>query len=191
MVLFVITMYFGGGIIPFAILIKNLGMYNSLWSLILPGGFSVYNMLIARSFFRQNFPDQLYEAAKVDGASELTIFIKIALPISGAIIAVIGLFNAVGFWNSYFNALLFITDYQKWPLQLVLRGILIQGNDLSIDMEHAGMMSLEQAQYQVQKQQLANTMRYAVTVIASLPMLIAYPFVQKYFVKGVLIGSIK
>jgi len=189
--MFVFTMYFGGGLIPFALLIRSLGLYNSLGSLIIPSGFSVYNMIVARTFFTSNFPDEIYEAAKVDGAGELAIFVRIALPISGAIIAVIALFNAVGFWNSYFNALMFISDSAKWPLQLVLRGILTQESDLAIDMEWLTKLNLDQAAFMMERQQLANTIRYAIIVFASLPMLIAYPFVQKYFVKGVLIGSIK
>ena len=188
---FVFTMYFSGGLIPSYMLIKNLGLFNNRLALILPAGISVYNMIVARTFYRTNFPDDLYEAAKIDGCCEFGIFFKIAVPVSGAIIAVIALFVAVGHWNSYFSALLYLTDNTKWPLQLILRGILIQNQNMSMDLDALRSANMDQIQFMQQKARMAEAMKYSLIFISSAPLLIAYPFVQKYFVKGVLIGSIK
>ncbi len=187
---FVFTMYFGGGLIPGYLLVKNLGLMNTRWALIIPAGFSVYNMIIGRTFFMSNMPDELYEAAKIDGASEFGIFFRIALPLAGAIIAVIALYVAVGTWNSWFNVLLYITNKKLYTLQYVLRAILIQNQEMNIinvnSMTNTDMMaSLMRRKY------MAEGMKYSIIFIASVPMLIAYPFVQKYFVKGVMIGALK
>lgn len=186
---FVFTMYFGGGMIPAYILVRQLELVNTRWALIIPAGMSVYNMIIARTFYQSNIPDELYEAAKIDGASEFKIFGKIVLPLSGAIIAVIALYVAVGHWNSYFSALIYISDKNLYPLQMVLRAILIQSQQLqNID---PNSVTPDELVEMMRKQMLAVTMKYALIIIASLPMLIIYPFVQKHFVKGVMIGALK
>ncbi|MBE6884119.1 MAG: carbohydrate ABC transporter permease [Ruminococcaceae bacterium] len=190
MAYFVFTMYFGGGLIPSYLLIKQLGLMNSLGALIIPAGFSVYNMIIARTFFQSNMPDELYEAAKIDGSSEFGIFFKIALPLSGAIIAVISLYVAVAAWNSWFNVLLYITDKNLYTLQYVLRSILIQNQTLNI-INTETMENTEAVQALMRRKYMAEGMKYSVIFIANLPMLIAYPFVQKHFVKGVMIGALK
>ena len=186
---FVFTMYFGGGMIPGYILIKQLGLLNTRWALIIPAAMSVYNMIIARTFYQSNIPEELYEAAKIDGASEFTTFLKVVLPLSGAIIAVIALYVAVGHWNSYFSALIYISDKDLYPLQMVLRAILVQSQQLqNID---PNSVTPDEMVEMMRKQMLSTTMKYALIIISSLPMLIIYPFVQKHFVKGVMIGALK
>ena len=186
--LFVFTMYFSGGMIPSYLIMKQLGLINTPWVLILPGAFSVYNMIVTRTYFSSSFPEALAEAAKIDGAGEFRIFLTICLPLSGAIIAVMALFNALGHWNSYFNALIYINDSELYPLQLVLRQILVLNQSMNVD---SSTMTTEEIAYQLQKAYMAETMKYSVLFIANLPMLAAYPYVQKYFVKGVMIGSVK
>ena len=186
--LFVFTMYFSGGMIPYYLQIKNMNLIDSPWVLIVPGAFSVYNMIVTRTFFASNFSETLAEAAKIDGAGEFRIFFRIALPLSGAIIAVMSLFHALGHWNSYFNALIFINNNRLYPLQLVLRQILVLNQSMNVDI---AQMTTEEIAYQLKKAYMAETMKYSVIFIANVPMLAAYPFVQKYFVKGVMIGSIK
>lgn len=188
MMMFVFTMYFGGGMIPTYMNLKRLGLINSRWVLILPGAFSVYNMIITRTFFASNFSESLAEAARIDGAGEIRIFFQLALPLSSAIIAVMALYHAVGHWNSYFNALLYLNDAGKYPLQLVLRQVLLLNSAINID---TASMSTEEIMDLVRRQKLAETMKYAVIFIANAPVLAMYPFVQKYFTKGVMIGSVK
>lgn len=188
MMMFVFTMYFGGGMIPTYMNLKRLGLINSRWVLILPGAFSVYNMIITRTFFASNFSESLAEAARIDGAGEIRIFFQLALPLSSAIIAVMALYHAVGHWNSYFNALLYLNDAGKYPLQLVLRQVLLLNSAINID---TASMSTEKIMDLVRRQKLAETMKYAVIFIANAPVLAMYPFVQKYFTKGVMIGSVK
>ncbi|MBE6883541.1 MAG: carbohydrate ABC transporter permease [Ruminococcaceae bacterium] len=187
---FVFTMYFGGGMIPGYLLVKNLGLMNTRWALIIPAGFSVYNMIIARTFFQSTFSEELFEAAKIDGCSVFGIFFKIVLPLSGAIVAVIALYVAVGHWNSWFGALLYITKKELYPLQYILRSILIQNQEMNV-ISTEGMQNAEMIQYFMRRRYMAEGMKYSLIFISSLPMLIAYPFVQKYFVKGVMIGAIK
>lgn len=190
MAYFVFTMYFSGGLIPGYLLVKDLGLMNTRWALIIPAGFSVYNMIIGRTFFISNMPDELYEAAKIDGCSEFGIFFKIALPLSGAIIAVVALYVAVGTWNAWFNVLLYITDKKLYTLQYVLRSILIQNQEMSI-INTTSMNNTDAVASLMRRKYMAEGMKYSLIFIASLPMLIAYPFVQKYFVKGVMIGALK
>ena len=187
---FVFTMYFSGGMIPSYLLVKDLGLMNTRWALILPIGFSVYNMIIARTFFQSTLSEELFEAARIDGCSVFGTFFKIVLPLSGAIIAVIALYVAVGHWNSWFSALLYITDKKLYPLQYILRSILIQNQEMNI-INTQGMKNADMIQYFVRRKYMAEGMKYSLIFISSLPMLIAYPFVQKYFVKGVMIGAIK
>ncbi len=184
MTVFTITMFFSGGMIPLYLLIKDLSLLNSMWALILPGSVSVYNMIVARTFFSNTIPDEMYEAARIDGASDFKIFFRIVLPLSKAIIAVLALWYAVAMWNSYFSALIYLRDSSKYPLQLVLRDILFRNEALSSILD-GDAKELEEISRNTQ------LLRYVIMIVASLPMLIMYPFVQKYFVKGVMIGSIK
>jgi len=177
------TMLFSGGLVPSFLLIKNLGLYNTYWALILPGAVSVYNVIVARTFFQSNIPDDLYEAASLDGCSDIYFILKIVLPLSAPIIAVLTMFYAVGHWNSYFNAMIYLQDSKKFTLQVVLRNILI-ANEIDNEM----MKDVEAMQKQ---EGLAQLLKYSLIVVASVPMLILYPFIQKHFVKGVMIGALK
>lgn len=156
-----------------------------MWALVLPGAVSVYNLIVARTFFTQNIPNELFEAATVDGADYFKYFFSIVLPISKPIIAVMFLIYAVGHWNAYFSALIYITDRAKYPLQVVLREILIQQQSIS------GSSSALNAQSLEMQRQMAELIKYGLIVVSSLPVLCIYPFVQKHFVKGMMIGSVK
>ena len=180
--LFMITMFFGGGLIPTYLLISNLGLLNSMWAIILPGAFSVWNMIIARSYY-QGIPSELREAADVDGANELTYFFRILLPVCTPVITVLALWQFVGMWNSYFDAMIYLNDSAKEPLELVIRSILIQNQPDS------GMIS--DMQSTAARAQLAELLKYATIIISSLPLLIMYPFFQKYFDSGIMVGSVK
>lgn len=180
--LFMITMFFGGGLIPTYLLISNLGLLDSMWAVILPGAFSVWNMIIARSYY-QGIPSELREAADVDGANELTYFFMILLPVCTPVITVLALWQFVGMWNSYFDAMIYLNSASKQPLQLVLRSILIQNQPES------GMIS--DMQSTAARAQLAELLKYATIIISSLPLLIMYPFFQKYFDSGIMVGSVK
>ena len=186
---FMFTMYFSGGMVPGYVLIKQLGLLNTRYAMVIPAGMSVYNMIIANSFFKSSIPKELYEAARIDGANEYRTFFQVALPLSGAIIAVIALYTLVGHWNSYFAALLYLNDDAKFPLQLVLRNILLENQQLKI-METSSL-DTKQLEAIQRRAMMAETMKYALIFISSLPVLVAYPFVQKYFVKGVMIGAVK
>lgn len=186
MKLFVFTMYFSGGTIPTYLVIQNYGLVNTRLLMIVLGSVSVYNIIIVRSFFGSNIPDELLDAARIDGCGNGNFFLKIVLPVSKAVIAVIVLYIAVTHWNSYFNALLYLTDSGKQPLQLYLREILLVSSTISSNadsgMDPEALKRLEQA---------AMLVKYSVIVVATAPILCLYPFVQKYFVKGVMIGSVK
>lgn len=184
----IITMFVSGGLIPSYILVNDLGLSNTMWALILPGAASVYNIVITRTFFQSTIPDELTEAALMDGASDFKIFSSIVLPLSKPILAVMALFYGVGHWNQYFQALIYIDDRKKYPLQMVLREILVL-QDLSSN--PSTMMSEETAMYLNEQQNLSAIIKYGVMIVATLPIIIVYPFLQKYFVKGVMIGSIK
>lgn len=188
---FIFTMYFGGGMIPYYLLIKQLGWINTLWVMTLTNGMSVFNMIITRTFYRSNFSNEIYEAAKIDGAGELRIFLQMALPLSGSIIAVMSLYAGVGIWNSWFGGLLYITSPSKYPLALILRTIIIEMANFDIQVTSSALESAEEAQRQLEISRMQESMRYALIFVSSAPVLIAYPFVQKHFVKGVLIGSVK
>ncbi len=181
-VIFVITMFFGGGLIPTYLLISNLGLLNSMWAIILPGAFSVWNMIIARTYY-QGIPSELREAAEVDGANEVLYFFKILMPVCTPVIAVLALWQFVGMWNSYFDAMIYLNDAAKQPLQLVLRAILIQSKP------EPGMIS--DMQSTAARAQLAELLKYATIIISSLPLLVMYPFFQKYFDSGIMAGSVK
>ena len=174
------TMYFSAGLIPEYLLMSSLGLLNTMWVLVLPLAFSPYNMLIMRSFLVSTIPDSLYEAAKLDGANHFQTLFKIVLPLSKAVIAVITLYYAVGHWNAYFNAMIYLNDRHLHPLQLVLREILVENSIEALD------VATEDAQAS-----LAELLKYALIIVSTVPILCVYPFVQKYFMKGVMIGSVK
>lgn len=177
------TMLFTGGIIPLYLTVRNYGIYNTRWAIILPNAITVWNVIIARTFLQDNISDELYEAAMIDGCSDIRFLFSFVFPLSGAIVAVLGLFYAVGQWNKYFDALLYLQDQALYPLQIILRNILIINKNTP-----SMTMNVEAA---IRAQGLSETIRYALIVVASLPLLILYPFVQKFFVKGVMIGSVK
>lgn len=185
-VFYMITMFFGGGMIPTYLVVKNMHLLNTIWALVLPGCLSVYNMIVARTFFKSNISEELYEAGEIDGCTQSRFFFQIALPLSKAIIAIMVLYYGVGHWNSYFSALLYISDQDKYPLQLVLRNILIT-NQTALSQT----ATTAAARAALQEQQLIDVMKYSLIIISSVPVLIMYPLVQKHFVKGVMIGSVK
>ena len=183
MLVFTFTMIFSGGMIPTYIVVNNLGLLNSPLALIIPGAVSVYNLIITRTFLETSIPGDLLEAAMIDGCDDFGYFFKILLPLSKSVIAVITLYYAVAHWNSYFNAFLYITDSRLYPLQLVLRNILIANQmDSAMVTDFDTMTS---------KQGLADLLKYSLIVVSSVPVLIIYPFVQKHFTKGVMIGAVK
>lgn len=182
MTFFVITMFVGGGLIPTYLLVKNLGMLDSVWAIIIPGAINVWNIILARTYFSA-LPKELSEAATIDGANDLQILFKVMLPLAKPIMFVLFLYAFVGQWNSYFDAMIYIKDPDLQPLQLVLRNILIQ-NQPSQDMVGANTAMAEM-------KQIAELIKYATIVNSSLPLIIMYPFFQKYFDKGVLVGSVK
>ena len=181
-VIFVITMFFGGGLIPTYLLISGLGLLDSMWAIVLPGAFSVWNMIIARTYY-QNIPSELREAAEVDGANEITYFFRILIPVCTPVITVLALWQFVGMWNSYFDAMIYLNDAAKQPLQLVLRSILIQNQPES------GMIA--DMQSTAERARLAELLKYATIIISSFPLLVMYPFFQKYFDSGIMVGSVK
>lgn len=185
---FFITMYIGGGMIPSYILIKNLGLINTPWVMIIGSGVSCYNMIVTRQYFATSIHPDIYEAAEIDGAGQGTCFMKIAMPLAKPILAVMALYYGVGHWNSYMGALLYIYKKNLYPLQLVLRNILINSQLNFSDLESLTVEEIEVALY---KSQLAQTMKYGIIIVSSLPLIMIYPFMQKYFVKGVMIGSVK
>lgn len=184
---YMVTMFFSGGLIPTYLVIRNLHMLDTYWALILPGCLGVYNMIVARTFFQSNISEELYEAAEIDGCTQGQFFFKIALPLSGAITAILVLYYGVGHWNSYFSALIYISDPEKYPLQLVLRNILIT-NEAALS--QAATSAAARAALR-EKQELIDVMKYSLIIISSVPVLVLYPFIQKHFVKGVMIGSVK
>ncbi len=180
--LFAFVMMFGGGLIPTYLLIDSLGMMNTIWTVTLFGSFGVTNMIIMRTYFRTDLPRELYEAASIDGCGPIRYLISCVIPLSGAIIAIIALYSAVGSWNSWYNAMVYIDNKDLFPLQLVLRDILI---NMEMNFE---MMTPEQME---EAQETADLLRYSLIVISTTPMMIIYPFIQKYFVRGVMSGAIK
>lgn len=178
------TMFFSAGMIPDYLLIKELGLMNSIWSLVLPGSISVYNMLVMRNFFQTSIPDGIVEAAMIDGCGNIQTLIRVVLPLSKAIMAVMLIFYMVGHWNAYFSAMMYMQSTDKYPLQLVLRNILLESKTYFAEGEGMGFTTADSALAYV-------TIQYACIVVSSLPVLIMYPFMQKYFVKGVMIGAVK
>ena len=184
---YMLTMFIGGGMMPTYLIVKQTGLLNSMWALIIPGAMGVYNMIVAKTFFSTNIPLELMEAAKLDGCGNTRFFFHIVLPLSGAITAILVLYYGQGHWNSYFSALLYINDREKWPLQLELRNILL----LNSNTMTKEFITEEMRKEQARREALAKMMKYSLIIISSIPMLIVYPFVQKHFVKGVMIGSVK
>jgi len=181
-ILFVFTMFFNGGLIPTFLTIKDFHLYDSFLVMVIPFSVSVFNIIVARTFFQNNIPSDLYDSARIDGCGNLHYFFKIVLPLSKAIIAVIGLWTAVGMWNSYFNALIYLKDSSRYPLQLILRNILITNNlQMSFGSGEAMQVALR----------LSSLMRYSVIIVATVPIMCIYPFVQKHFNQGVMIGAVK
>ncbi len=183
-----VTMFLSGGLIPSYLLIRSLGMLNTVWALVIPGAVSVYNVVVTRTFFQSTIPREMEEAAIVDGCSDFRLFMQIVLPLSTPIIAVMALFYGVGHWNSFFSALIYLSDRSMYPLQMILREILIL-QDMSSNT--VNNVTSEMANMLYSKQQLAQVIKYGVMIISSLPVIIVYPFLQKYFVKGMMVGSIK
>ncbi|OZB91259.1 carbohydrate ABC transporter permease [Paenibacillus sp. XY044] len=181
LMLVVFTMLFGGGMIPTFLVVKQLGMINTYWSLLIPGAISAFNLIIMRNFFQQ-LPEGLEESAKMDGCNDLGIFFRIVLPLSMPAIATFSLFYAVGHWNTYFNAILYINDNTKWPIQVLLRQIVILASG------GVGDSTAMDADYVAPPEQ---AVKMAVIVVSTLPILLVYPFLQKHFAKGVLLGSVK
>lgn len=185
--LFIFTMLFSGGLIPSYLLIKNLGLIDSRAVMIIPKALNAWNVMVMIAYFRTSIPQSLYDAARIDGCTDFGFLIRIVIHISKPIIAVIALFYAIGHWNSYFDAMIYLNDYSKYPLQLFLKDILLSAQ---ISFDTLGAIDLTPEEMAM-RMSLSETLKYALIVISSLPLMIMYPFVQKHFVKGVMIGSIK
>ena len=185
MFLFMFTMYFSGGMIPSFLLVKSLHLYDTRAVLVILGAFSTYNCIICRSFISSSIPYELQEAARIDGCNDFQIVWRIIFPLSGPVLAILALYYALGHWNGYFNALMYIEDRNLQPLQIFLREILVLNQKIDMNAD------IEELEAMVARVQMAQTMKYSLIVVASVPMLIIYPFVQKFFVKGVMIGSVK
>lgn len=186
MLLILFTMYFSGGLIPNYFNIRNLGMLDTIWALVIPGAISGYNLIIARTFMQSSIPDALEEAARIDGCGPMRFYMRIIIPLSLPIVGVLCLYSVVGHWNSYYNALIYMTERKRYPLQLILREILVQGT--VNDSMQADADKIEAA---AEFMNIAESLKYALVIVSSVPMLILYPFLQKFFVKGVMIGSVK
>jgi putative aldouronate transport system permease protein len=178
----VFTMYFNGGLIPTYLLVRDLGMNNTVWAILIPAAISTYNLIVARTFFENSIPNELYESAKLDGCSNIRMLFSIVLPLSSAIIAVLILYYGVAHWNSYFPALVYLRNEKLFPLQIILRDILLLNQTEQMGSNSVGMG---------EKIKMAEGIKYSVIVVSSVPVLLLYPFLQKYFVKGIMIGAIK
>lgn len=180
---FMVTMFFGGGTVPTYLLMQKLHLLNTVWSLVLPGAFSVWLAIVGKTFIQSSIPEELFEAASLDGSDYIQYFLKVVLPLSKPIIAVLALNFALSHWNSYYNALLYMNDSDKYPLQLVLREILLQN---TVSLERLG-----DVEEMASRQYLSELLKYSLIVVSSAPLVCIYPFIQKYFIKGVMIGSVK
>lgn len=183
MLLFTFTMFFNGGMIPTYMVIRSLGMLDTIWCLIIPGAIGAYNLIVARTFIQNTIPLELLEAAKIDGCSDIKYMLKVVIPLSKAVIAVLVLFYGVGHWNSYFNAMIYLHTPDLYPLTLFLREILL--------MEQIDPSTISDPELQAQMAKAVGVIKYALIVVSMVPVMLIYPFIQKYFVKGVMIGSIK
>ena len=183
MLFFVFTMYFSGGMIPSYLLMRSLGYINTVWAIIVPGSFSVYQMIVARTFINSTIPEELFEAATIDGCSDFRYFQTFVVPLSKAIITVMTLQYAVGHWNDYWKGMIYLNDQKLYPLQLILRGILtLDQIDFSLLTDYEEILRLQSRK---------ELIKYGIIIVSTVPMLVIYPFLQKYFVKGVMIGSLK
>lgn len=183
MAMLVFTMFFQGGIIPTFLVIKGLGLIDTIWAMLLPNAATVWNIIVTRTFFQSTIPKELEEAAEMDGCSVVKTFFMIVLPLSAPIIAVMGLFYGVWHWNQYFNAMMYISNRELYPLQLILREILVLNQQVEPDSQDLAEL--------LEQERVADIMKYAVMIVSAVPLLMVYPFLQRFFVKGVLIGSIK
>ncbi|MBO2944658.1 carbohydrate ABC transporter permease [Paenibacillus sp. F411] len=188
MAMFMVTMFFSGGLVPTYLLVKELGMINTMWAIVIPSAASIWNIIVSRTFFQSSIPKELQEAAQIDGCTNLRLFLKIILPLSMPIIAVMALFYGVGNWNSYFSALIYLNDADKYPLQLVLRQILVLQEAAA---QGGGALDSSTAAALNNKAEIAALVKYAVIIVATVPIIAIYPFLQRYFVQGVMIGSVK
>ncbi|SMF65504.1 carbohydrate ABC transporter membrane protein 2, CUT1 family (TC 3.A.1.1.-) [Paenibacillus uliginis N3/975] len=186
--MFMVTMFFGGGLVPTYLLVKELGMINTMWAIVIPSAASIWNIIVSRTFFQSSIPKELQEAAQIDGCTNMRLFIKIILPLSMPIIAVMALFYGVGNWNSYFSALIYLNDTAKYPLQLILRQILVLQE---MSAQGGGAIDASTAAAMNSKAEIAALVKYAVIIVATIPVIAIYPFLQRYFVQGVMIGSVK
>ena len=182
---FMVTMFIGGGTIPMYLWLKTMHMLNTIWALVLPGAVSVWMVIVGKTFLQSTVPEELFEATCLDGGSYIQYFVRVVLPLSKPIIAVMALNFALGHWNSYYSALIYLKSAEKYPLQIVLRDILIQN---SVDL--ASMVGTD-INSQLHQQYLSELLKYSLIIVSSLPLLIVYPFLQKYFIKGTMIGSVK
>lgn len=182
-IFFIITMFFNGGMIPTYMVVSNLELTNTIWAMLLPGAISIYNMILVRTFIKNSIPSALLEASQIDGCSDAKFFFHILLPLSKPVIAVITLYYAVGHWNAYFNAMMYLNDQELYPLQIILRQILV-ANQINLN----DMVDVEAM---VAKQGLADVLKYALIVVSTAPILCVYPFIQRFFIKGVMVGSVK
>lgn len=179
------TMLFGGGMIPTYLVVRNLGITDTIWAMVIPNAIATYNLLVMKNYFQTNIPNELEEAAWIDGCNDYRLLISVVLPLSAPIIAVMILFYAVGHWNAFFNAIIYLRDQSLYPLQIILREILIQNSLEAMSGEIAESFGM------YEKVMRGETMKYSVIIVSSLPVIIMYPFVQKYFVKGIMVGAIK
>lgn len=187
MIFYMVTMFISGGMIPTYLVVSGLGMLDTMWALIVPGALSVFNMIVARTFFESSLPEELWEAARVDGCGHTKFFFKVALPLAKAIIAIMVLYYGIGHWNNYFSSLIYMKTEARFPLQLVLRSILVQNaTALSQQVTSAAAQAAMN-----EKRELVELMKYSLIIVSSIPVMILYPLVQKHFVKGVMIGSVK
>lgn len=185
-----ITMFVSGGMIPSYLLVKSLGMVNTMWALIIPSAASVYNIVVTRSFFQSNIPREIEEAAIMDGCSDFRIFFQIVLPLSAPIIAVMALFVGVARWNGFYDALIYLSDRGKYPLQMILRELLVL-QDMTSNQAASSEAQQSTLEALYRKQQLVAIIKYGIMIVSTLPVIIVYPFLQRYFVKGVMVGSLK
>lgn len=176
------TMLFGGGMIPVYMVVRGLGMTDTIWAMVIPNALATYNMLVMKNYFQSSIPDELQEAAAIDGCDHFRTLLRVVLPLSAPIVAVIVLFYAVGHWNAFFNAVIYLRKQELYPLQIILRDILLQNSLEAVGGDMTGMY---------EKVMRGETMKYALIIVASAPVIALYPFVQKYFVKGVMVGAIK
>lgn len=180
--LFVFTMLFSGGMVPNYVLVLKLKLYNTRWAMLLPGALSIWNLIITRTFLMSNIPEELYEVSAIEGSGETRTFVQVVIPLSTTIIAVNTLFYAIGHWNAYFNAMIYLSDADLFPLQIVLRNILI------INQVDASMIDIEDL---IEREGLKDLLKFSLIVVSSAPVMVIYPFVQRYFVKGIMVGSLK